>query len=61
MKLKNQCRKFLNFKLMVEFLEFKEVGYSIGVTVRNTSSFPEYRKDLTHNLNAVKISTSAIG
>ena len=46
---------------MVEFLEFKEVGYSIGVTVRNMSSFPEYRKDLTHNLNAVKISASAIG
>ena len=32
-----------------------------GVTVLNTSSFPEYTKVLAHNLNTVKISASAIG
>ena len=45
----------LNFKLMVEFLELKEVGSSIGVTVLNTSSVPEYTKVLAHNLNTVEI------
>ena len=61
MKLKNSCRKVLHFKVMVDFLELKEVGSSIGVTVLNTSSFPEYTKVLAHNLNTVKISASAIG
>ena len=46
---------------MVEFLEFKEVDYSIGVTVLNMSSFPEYTDVLAHNLNTAKISASAIG
>ena len=46
---------------MVEFLELKEDGSSIGVTVIYTSSFPDYTKVLAHNLNTVKISASAIG
>ena len=45
--------------LMVEFLELKEVGSSIGMTVLNASSFPEYTKVLAHNLNTVKIPASA--
>ena len=46
---------------MVKSLELKEVGSSIGVTVLNTSSFPEYTKVLAHNLNTVKIIASANG
>ena len=55
MKIESKCRKILNSKLGALFLELKEVGSSIGVTVLNTSSISVYTKDLTQQLYNAKI------